>query len=293
MAARFPGLARRGADRARALDVRRSTTSSRRRCTASRHRRLLDARHRRSRGCATIGVPTLVLNARNDPFLPAAVRCRRRATSCARSRSNCRRTAGTSVSPCGRFPAHRWLPQRLLHSSVAADEPRLALADHAAARRNLQGLRHPRHRRPDAHRGRSSSAIGRALGTARARARRCDTFVVGRDGRLSGPELAERSRDGLRAAGANVIDIGMVATPMVYFAAHHLAPAAASMVTGSHNPPDYNGLKMVIAGDTLSGDDIQDAAHAHRGRRVSRTARASFRSAGRRATPTSSASPAT
>jgi phosphomannomutase/phosphoglucomutase len=84
-----------------------------------------------------------------------------------------------------------------------------------------------------------------------------DTLVVGRDGRLSGPELCAALADGIRASGANVIDVGMVATPMTYFAAHHLGTQSSVMVTGSHNPPDYNGLKMVIAGDTLSGADIQ------------------------------------
>jgi phosphomannomutase/phosphoglucomutase len=63
--------------------------------------------------------------------------------------------------------------------------------------------------------------------------------------------------EGIRAAGVNVIDVGMVATPMVYFAAHHLGCGSAVAVTGSHNPPDYNGLKMVLGGTTLSGDDIQ------------------------------------
>jgi phosphomannomutase / phosphoglucomutase len=99
-------------------------------------------------------------------------------------------------------------------------------------------------------------AIGRALGSL-ARERGRDTIVVGRDGRLSGPELAAAVADGIRAAGANVIDIGMVATPMSYFAAHQLGTQSSVMVTGSHNPPDYNGLKMVVAGDTLSGEDIQ------------------------------------
>ena len=82
------------------------------------------------------------------------------------------------------------------------------------------------------------------------------TIVIGRDGRLSGPELGAALAAGIRAAGANVIDIGMVATPMTYFAAHELGTQCSVMVTGSHNPPDYNGLKMVIDGDTLSGADI-------------------------------------
>src|SRR5260221_3893759 len=100
-------------------------------------------------------------------------------------------------------------------------------------------------------------SVGRALGSL-ARESGRDTFAVGRDGRLSGPELAGALSEGLRAAGANVIDLGMVATPMTYFAAEHLGTGCSVMVTGSHNPPDYNGLKMVVAGATLSSDAIQD-----------------------------------
>jgi phosphomannomutase/phosphoglucomutase len=98
--------------------------------------------------------------------------------------------------------------------------------------------------------------IGRALGSL-ARERKRDTIAVGRDGRLSGPELVGALSDGIRAAGVDVVDVGMVVTPMTYFAAVHLGTACSVMVTGSHNPPDYNGLKMVIDGTTLSGEDIQ------------------------------------
>jgi len=98
--------------------------------------------------------------------------------------------------------------------------------------------------------------IGQALGSL-ARERNRDTIVVGRDGRLSGPALLGALSEGIRAAGVNVIDVGMVATPMTYFAAQHLGTQCSVMVTGSHNPPDYNGLKMVIDATTLSGDDIQ------------------------------------
>ncbi len=100
-------------------------------------------------------------------------------------------------------------------------------------------------------------AVGRALGSL-ARERDCDTIAIGRDGRLSGPELCGALGDGIRAAGTHVVDLGMVATPMTYFAAIHLHTRCSVMVTGSHNPPDYNGLKMVIADRTLSGADIQD-----------------------------------
>src|SRR5689334_2469196 len=99
--------------------------------------------------------------------------------------------------------------------------------------------------------------IGQALGSL-ASERGCDTIAIGRDGRISGPELSAGLGDGIRAAGANVVDLGMVATPITYFAAQHLGTRCSVAVTGSHNPPDYNGLKMVIADRTLSGEDIQD-----------------------------------
>jgi phosphomannomutase/phosphoglucomutase len=100
------------------------------------------------------------------------------------------------------------------------------------------------------------TAIGRALGTE-ARARAQTAVAIGRDGRLSGPELCAALARGICAAGVDVIDIGMAATPMGYFAAHHLGCGSVVMVTGSHNPPDYNGFKMVLAGVTLAGEDIQ------------------------------------
>jgi phosphomannomutase/phosphoglucomutase len=98
-------------------------------------------------------------------------------------------------------------------------------------------------------------AVGQALGSL-ALGRSRDTIVVARDGRLSGPELCRALADGIRASGASVIDIGMVTTPMSYFAAHELGTQCSVAVTGSHNPPDYNGLKMVIDGETLAGDAI-------------------------------------
>nr|MDA8109453.1 phosphomannomutase/phosphoglucomutase [Betaproteobacteria bacterium] len=83
------------------------------------------------------------------------------------------------------------------------------------------------------------------------------TFAVGRDGRHSGPELAGALAEGLAAAGADVIELGMVPTPVTYFAAHHLGCGSCVSVTGSHNPPDYNGLKLVVGGITLAGEEIQ------------------------------------
>jgi phosphomannomutase/phosphoglucomutase len=98
--------------------------------------------------------------------------------------------------------------------------------------------------------------IGGAFGAA-VRAKGETTVVVGRDGRLSGPELCAALADGLQAAGVDVIDIGVVATPLVYFATHELAARSGIMVTGSHNPPDYNGFKMVLAGEAIYGETIQ------------------------------------
>jgi phosphomannomutase / phosphoglucomutase len=98
--------------------------------------------------------------------------------------------------------------------------------------------------------------IGQGIGTL-AREAGSPAVAIGRDGRLSGPALAAALSRGIRAAGADVLDIGMVATPMSYYAAHELGCGSAVSVTGSHNPPDYNGLKMVIGGTTLSGEAIQ------------------------------------
>lgn len=82
-------------------------------------------------------------------------------------------------------------------------------------------------------------------------------MVVGRDGRLSGPSLSTALAEGLMASGCDVIDIGPAPTPVVYFATHHLETRSGIVVTGSHNPPDYNGLKVVVAGEALYGDGIQ------------------------------------
>ena len=103
-------------------------------------------------------------------------------------------------------------------------------------------------------------AIGHALGSE-AKQRAQKEICIGYDGRLSGPELADALSTGIRKAGVNVVNLGMVATPMVYFAAHHLGNNCGVMVTGSHNPPDYNGLKMVLAGETLSNESIQRLRH--------------------------------
>ena len=99
--------------------------------------------------------------------------------------------------------------------------------------------------------------IGQALGSE-AVARGIKAIVIGRDGRLSGPELSRALASGITQTGVNVIDIGRVPTPMTYFAAHELGTESCVSVTGSHNPPEYNGLKMVLGGQTLYGEMIQD-----------------------------------
>lgn len=98
--------------------------------------------------------------------------------------------------------------------------------------------------------------IGRAFGSA-VRAKGEQVVVLGRDGRLSGPELATALAEGMQAVGIDVVDLGVVATPMLYFGTHVLDAQSGIMVTGSHNPPDYNGFKMVLAGEAIYGDTIQ------------------------------------
>ncbi|MDR3054155.1 MAG: cbb3-type cytochrome oxidase assembly protein CcoS [Zoogloeaceae bacterium] len=99
--------------------------------------------------------------------------------------------------------------------------------------------------------------IGQALGSL-AREKNQRAIAVGRDGRLSGAELADALMEGICAAGVDAIDIGCVPTPVTYFAAYELDCHSCVSVTGSHNPPDYNGLKMVIGGETLALAAIQN-----------------------------------
>jgi len=102
-----------------------------------------------------------------------------------------------------------------------------------------------------------AEAIGRGLATIAGR-KGVRKFVVGRDGRLSGPKLVQALTRGLTAGGMDVVDIGVVATPMVYFGTFLFETGSGVMVTGSHNPPEYNGLKMMVAGETLAAESIQD-----------------------------------
>jgi phosphomannomutase/phosphoglucomutase len=98
--------------------------------------------------------------------------------------------------------------------------------------------------------------IGAALGSE-AVALGESAVCVGRDGRLSGPLLRDALVAGITSTGTNVIDIGMVPTPVLYFSTVHLGTGSGVEITGSHNPPEYNGLKMMMAGTTLHGEAIQ------------------------------------
>ncbi|MCF6765102.1 phosphomannomutase/phosphoglucomutase [Thiotrichales bacterium 19S3-7] len=98
--------------------------------------------------------------------------------------------------------------------------------------------------------------IGQALGS-QAIEQGEKTIVVGRDGRLSGAQLMKSLRRGMLSSGCDVIDIGVVPTPVLYYAAQATGTGSGVMLTGSHNPKEYNGIKMVIAGKTLASEDIQ------------------------------------
>lgn len=97
--------------------------------------------------------------------------------------------------------------------------------------------------------------IGKAIGTLYPD---CKQVAIGRDGRLTSKQLSDNLIAGLRSTGIDVIDIGEVPTPVLYYATHSLGTGSGLMVTGSHNPPEYNGIKMVMGEKTLFGDMIQD-----------------------------------
>lgn len=104
-------------------------------------------------------------------------------------------------------------------------------------------------------------AVGQVLGTWAAK-QKVASMCVGRDGRLSGPALSEALIAGIVSAGVNVKDIGMVPTPVLYFATQYFENGSGVAVTGSHNPSEYNGLKMMLGGLTLFGETIQSIADA-------------------------------
>jgi phosphomannomutase/phosphoglucomutase len=100
-------------------------------------------------------------------------------------------------------------------------------------------------------------SVGRAVGTV-ALEKKAGPVVVARDGRLSGPYLMEGMIEGILSSGCDVLDIGAVPTGVLYFAAHEFAAGSGVMITGSHNPPDYNGFKIMVAGDALYDLGIKD-----------------------------------
>jgi phosphomannomutase/phosphoglucomutase len=118
--------------------------------------------------------------------------------------------------------------------------------------------------------------IGQAFGAA-VKAKGERVVVIGRDGRLSGPELSAALAEGVQMSGMDVIDLGVVATPMVYFATHVLEAKSGIMVTGSHNPPDYNGFKMVLAGEAIYGDTITSLYQSIIGGTLSKDGKGSYR----------------
>lgn len=100
-------------------------------------------------------------------------------------------------------------------------------------------------------------SVGLAVGTL-ALEQGAEPVVVARDGRLSGPYLMEGMIEGIRSSGCDVLDIGAVPTGVLYYAAHEKAAGSGVMITGSHNPPDYNGFKIMVAGNTLHGAAISN-----------------------------------
>ncbi|MFY1877934.1 phosphomannomutase/phosphoglucomutase [Achromobacter xylosoxidans] len=117
---------------------------------------------------------------------------------------------------------------------------------------------------PDLIDARFARALGAAL-AATAREQGVQTLVVGRDGRLSSEMLSQALQEGMLEGGVDTVDIGQVPTPLVYFAAHTLQTGSGVAITGSHNPPKYNGFKMMMGGRALYGEDVQALARRMNG----------------------------
>src|SRR6478735_9229980 len=150
---------------------------------------------------------------------------------------------------CGR--AMRWCPRRLQFAlrTRPRKDTSMQLSPSIFKAYDIRGIV------PSTLTEEVAQALGHAFGTI-AQAEGEKVVAVGRDGRLSGPALSEALVRGLVASGVDVIDIGMATTPMLYFAASTLCTSGIQ-VTGSHNPKDYNGFKMVMAGRAIYGDEIQ------------------------------------
>ncbi len=101
--------------------------------------------------------------------------------------------------------------------------------------------------------------IGRAIGSE-AKEQQVSTIVIGRDARISSPELAESLAKGITSTGVDILDLGLVPSPLVYFVAHHSEGKSGVVVTGSHNPPEYNGLKIIINGNVIAADKLKKLA---------------------------------
>ena len=164
----------------------------------------------------------------------------------------------------------------VIHDSAAFEsQPKPQLQPEGAA---VQGLQNARHIRSEEMAGATPAAIfraydirgivnetlttdivyeiGRAFATE-AKNKGCETVILARDGRKSSPALSDSMTQGIIRTGVNVLDIGLVPTPMLYFITHHREGRSGAMITGSHNPPNYNGVKLVVDGETLAGDRIQ------------------------------------
>ncbi len=101
--------------------------------------------------------------------------------------------------------------------------------------------------------------IGRAIGSE-AKEQQVSTIVIGRDARVSSPELAESLAKGVTSTGVDILDLGLVPSPLVYFVAHHSEGKSGVVITGSHNPPEYNGLKIIINGKVIADDKLKKLA---------------------------------
>ena len=200
-------------------------------------------------------VPALAVNRKTTHFcLPPA--CRQTDVSPRLSVWNTLMPAAMSASSAAPFRQSGLAAATpLLHFSSFTKAPH-----HEPTRRNLQSLRYPYRRQIPDRRHRPPSATPMARSPSDDRGQKCRLPSAATAG-FPAPGTGGALMDGICAAGCDAIDVGCVPTPVTYFAAHELGCNSCVSVTGSHNPPDYNGLKMVIGGGTLALDAIQACAH--------------------------------
>src|SRR5919108_4959198 len=103
-----------------------------------------------------------------------------------------------------------------------------------------------------------ATALGRAYASFLDKRKKDGAVAVGRDNRPSGPALRDALVEGLTASGRDVVDIGVVPTPLLYWSLHHVGVVGGIQITGSHNPPEYNGFKLSAGTASLHGDEIQE-----------------------------------